>query len=64
MEHDGRMSLAWHTARLNAYAPAKSDKFIKLKELLHKDQNAKSLKQGWEAQLEATKAWMASRSRR
>lgn len=63
-EHNDRIEQAWMTARLNAYAPAKSDKFVKLKDILD-DGKAKlpPRPQTAEQQLAIARSWMASRRR-
>jgi hypothetical protein len=62
MEHNDRMSLAWHVARLNAYAPQKSADFVKLDALLSKGAGAIP-KQSWQSQLASVEGWVKSRKR-
>jgi hypothetical protein len=64
VEHNDRMSLAWHIARLNAYAPQKSDKFPKLADLQASRSGAQAKpKQTADQQIAAARAWMANRNR-
>jgi len=65
-EQNDRIEQAWITARLNAYAPAKSDKFVKLKDILVAaagSAHASPRRQTPEEQLAIAKSWMASRRR-
>jgi hypothetical protein len=65
-EQNDRIEQAWMTARLNAYAPPKSDKFIKLKDILiTADGLAQALprRQTPDEQLAIARSWMASRRR-
>jgi hypothetical protein len=62
-EHNERAWLAWHTAQLTAYAPAKGREFIKLEKLLRQSETHKQHRQSAEQQLAIAKSWMASRRR-
>lgn len=58
------MEQAWLTARLNAYAPARSDKFTKLESLLAKpDAPSAKPQQSPEQQIAVLKSVMAARRR-
>lgn len=57
------MQLAWVTAQLTAYAPAKSDKFPNLETLLHKPQQAARAPQTPEQQIEMLRSIMEGRKR-
>ena len=59
------MVLAWHIARLNAYAPVNSRTFPKLSELLTKPANApqETPAQSPDQLLAAARVWMANRQR-
>lgn len=56
------MSLAWHVARLNAYAPPKATDFMKLDALLNKGASAIP-RQSWQSQLASVEGWVKSRKR-
>jgi len=62
-EHDDRAWLAWHTANLTAYAPAKGREFIKLETLYHQPETRQQIRQTPEQQLAIARSWMASRRR-
>lgn len=62
-EHNDRAWLAWHTAFLNAYAPEKSRKFWKLKDLLHGAGQKPKRRQTVEEQIAIAQAWTAALTR-
>lgn len=55
-EHDELMTAAWITARLSAYPPEKSDKFLKLEKLLIVKPSRKK-KQDWKTQAAILATW-------
>ncbi|HTN60272.1 MAG TPA: hypothetical protein VL147_01805 [Devosia sp.] len=58
-DHDDRMALAWHTARLTAYPPAKSEQFIKLEKLMFRDPDqVRGQQQSSEQQLAIVRGWV------
>jgi len=63
LEHNDRMSLAWHIARLNAYAPQKADRFTPLADLLSSPKSPQQHKQSPDQIMAAARVWMANRQR-
>ncbi|MBP1849696.1 hypothetical protein [Rhizobium halophytocola] len=58
-EHDERAWLAWHTARLTAYAPEKPRNFIKLEKLFwRKSSKNQSSGHDWRAVLAKVQGWV------
>lgn len=57
------MSLAWHVARLNAYAPQKAREFTKLEELLHTDTPIQARQQTADEQIAVLKSIFGGRRR-
>lgn len=62
-EHNGRAWLAWQTAGLTAYAPAKGRDFIKLEALQATSEPTAKPKQTPEQQIAVLKSVMAARRR-
>jgi len=62
-EHNENMSLAWHVARLNAYAPQKAREFPKLESLLHSEGPKPGPVQSVEDQIAVLKGIFAGRKR-
>lgn len=52
------MSVAWHTARLTAYAPQKAREFIALEKLLHVPERKAPQQSDWRAVLAKVQAWV------
>ena len=63
-EHNDRMQLAFVTAKLTAYAPQKSDKFVKLDALLHKPEGPARPRQTPDQQIEVLRSILAGRRRK
>jgi len=57
------MTLAWHIARLNAYAPQKARDFTKLDSLLFSEEPARKSAQPIEEQIAVLKGIFAGRRR-
>lgn len=57
--HNQNAWLAWHTAFLTAYAPGKSKKFWRLRDLTI-GEPVKPANQGWRAEFAAFTAWVKS----
>jgi hypothetical protein len=57
------MSLAWHIARLNAYAPQKAREFPKLETLLHSDTPTKTRQQSADEQIAVLKGIFSGRKK-
>lgn len=57
------MSLAWHIARLNAYAPQKAREFPKLDSLMHRDGSKVAPVQSADEQIAVLKGIFAGRKR-
>lgn len=62
-DHNENMSLAWHIARLNAYAPQKAREFPQLASLLHSDRPKVAPKQSADEQIAVLKGIFAVRRR-
>jgi len=55
--HNMLMSIAWHTARLTAYAPQKPREFIPLKKLLQEPEKKAPTPSDWRAVLAKVQVW-------
>lgn len=62
-EHNDRMHHAWIVARLTAYAPKKSNKFVKLDELIQKPPANGKPQQNADQQIEVMRSILAARKR-